>query len=115
MVKPFADAAFSMKPDTVSNLVQSEFGYHIIKVTERKKAGITPYDEVKNTLKKYLEDEKKVEVLQKFIESKKSQTKIDYVDKEYDPENIKKAMQELSKDMPLAPQPTDLPAPKEEK
>ena len=115
MVKPFADAAFSMKPDTVSNLVQSEFGYHIIKVTDRKKAGITPYDEVKNTLKKYLEDEKKVEVLQKFIESKKSQTKIDYVDKEYDPENIKKAMQELSKDMPIAPQPTDLPAPKEEK
>lgn len=114
MVKPFADAAFSMKPDTVSNLVQTEFGYHIIKVTDRKKAGITPYDEIKNTLKKYLEDEKKVEILQKFVESKKAQTKIEYLDENYSPEGIKTAMQELSKEMPIAPQPTNLPAPKDE-
>ena len=114
MVEPFSKAAFSMKPDTVSDLVQTEFGYHIIKVTDRKKAGITPFDEVKNTLKKFLEDEKKVEVLKKFIEAKKAQTEIKFLDEKYSLDGIKKAMQELGSESQIAPQPTELPAPKEE-
>jgi len=109
MVKPFSDKAFSLKPDTVSDLVQTEFGYHIIKVTDRKKAGVMPLNEAKVEIKTFLENEKKVKALQKFIEAQKAQTEIKFIDKSYDPENIKKEIQAFSDKNAVAPQPTNLP------
>lgn len=50
MVKPFSDAAFGMKEGEVSGLVQSEYGFHIIKVTGVKGSGEKPFDEVRPEL-----------------------------------------------------------------
>jgi peptidyl-prolyl cis-trans isomerase D len=50
MVKPFEDAAYSLKPGEISNLVESDFGFHIIRLTEIKPAQVKPFDEVRGEI-----------------------------------------------------------------
>lgn len=50
MVKPFEDAAFQLKKGEVSNVVQSEYGFHIIELTDIRPAAVKPLDEVRNQI-----------------------------------------------------------------
>jgi peptidyl-prolyl cis-trans isomerase D len=50
--KAFDDAAFSLKKGEVSNIVESDFGYHIIQATDVKPAVTKPFDEVKDAVAK---------------------------------------------------------------
>ena len=50
MVKPFEDAAYKLKQGEISELVQSDFGYHIIMLTGIKPATTKTFDEVKNEI-----------------------------------------------------------------
>ena len=80
MVPEFANAAFSMKPNTVSEqLVQSPYGFHIIKVTDRMEAGSTPYVKVKDEIKFYLETQKQIEVLKNITDGLMKNAKIEYL------------------------------------
>jgi len=58
MVKPFADAAFGMKTGEVSEKpVKTDFGYHIIKVEDRRKSSAPPLAEVKDQIAAQVEQE----------------------------------------------------------
>ncbi|SAK61298.1 PpiC-type peptidyl-prolyl cis-trans isomerase [Caballeronia calidae] len=50
--KAFDDAAFSLKKGEVSNIVESDFGYHIIQATDVKPSVTKPFDEVKDSIAK---------------------------------------------------------------
>lgn len=97
MVEPFAKAAFAMKPNTISGIVKTPYGYHIIMVTDRKAAGQDSFEKVKSDIMLYLENEKKVKVLENFIESLKKTAKIEYVNEDYNPTDIQKALQTQAK------------------
>ncbi len=50
MVKPFEDAVFSLKEGEISGVVQSDFGYHIIRLTGIKPGAVKPLEEVKDEI-----------------------------------------------------------------
>ncbi|MBY0457275.1 MAG: peptidyl-prolyl cis-trans isomerase, partial [Gemmataceae bacterium] len=51
MVEPFAKAAFSLKPFEMSDVVATEFGYHLILVTARRQGAAKKFEEVKEDVK----------------------------------------------------------------
>jgi peptidyl-prolyl cis-trans isomerase C len=58
MVKPFQDAAFALNIDEVSDIVETQFGYHIIKVSDKKAAKKRTYEEVKAEIKNSIQIKK---------------------------------------------------------
>lgn len=98
MVDAFAKAAFSMKPNTISEIVKTPYGYHIIIVTDRKEAGQDSFEKVKSEIMLYLEKEKKVKILENFVESLKKTAKIEYVNEEYNPTDMKAVLEQELKE-----------------
>jgi peptidyl-prolyl cis-trans isomerase C len=77
MVPPFEQAAFALKPGETSDLVESQFGIHIIKMVERQPGRTVPIDEVRPKIQQYLEGQGRQQQTQAFVESLKSKGKIE--------------------------------------
>ncbi|NNL76636.1 MAG: hypothetical protein HKO68_09915, partial [Desulfobacterales bacterium] len=58
MVKPFADKAFSMNADEISDPVRTPFGWHIIKVEKVNEATTTPYADAQDGIRKKMAEER---------------------------------------------------------
>jgi peptidyl-prolyl cis-trans isomerase C len=77
MPQEFDKAAFALKKDEVSDVVQTKFGYHIIKVVDIRPEGIAPYDEVKDFIGKYLQQDIAKKKITSHIEGLKEKAKIE--------------------------------------
>jgi parvulin-like peptidyl-prolyl isomerase len=92
MVPEFANAAFSAKPNTVSDVVKTQYGYHIILVQDRKAAGSTSYEKAKSNIKEFLKRDKQIQALDELVSAAKKKAKIEFVEERYNPEEIQKKL-----------------------
>lgn len=96
MVKPFADVAFKQKPNTISEVVQTPYGFHIIKVTDRKAAGQEPFLKIKEQLKQYIAAQEQVKALEQYLNGLKARAVVQYVNDSYDPVKIEAKMKKIA-------------------
>jgi len=76
MVKPFDQAVFKMMPGDISDIVETEFGYHLIKLEEKKPAKTVSFDEAKAKITAYLTQEKITANIEAFVAEAKGKATI---------------------------------------
>lgn len=75
MVKPFEETAFAMKQGEISDIVETEYGYHIIKVTDKQ--GPRTFDEAKKDIKRILGKQKIADSYSKFYADVRRKAKLE--------------------------------------
>lgn len=99
MVPEFAEAAFKAKPNTIPDVVKTQFGYHILMVTDRRAAGVMPYEKVKSDIKDYLMNEQQIKALDELTQAAKKKSKIEYMDERYNPDKINEKLHKTVNDI----------------
>jgi len=77
MAPPFEEAAFKMKPGEVSDVVKTRFGYHLIKVTDKKPATTVTYEDMKERIAQFLKREKAQKEVKEFVDKLRKDAKVE--------------------------------------
>jgi len=77
MVPEFEKVAFSLEKDKVSQVVETKFGYHLIKLEDKKEARTLGFQEVEPKIAEFLRQKKGEEQLKAYVDNLRSQAKIE--------------------------------------
>jgi peptidyl-prolyl cis-trans isomerase C len=80
MVPAFEKAAFALKPGELSDIVQTQYGYHLIRMEERRPAEIKPLEDVKDSIRFDLQNAARRTAYRKLVADLKATAKIQYTD-----------------------------------
>jgi len=80
MVKPFEEAAFVMKVGDLSDIVETQFGYHLIKVTDHQDPKTATLDEVKGQIENLLNRQAKDKAIGAYVAELREPAKIKYAE-----------------------------------
>ncbi|MDM0048275.1 SurA N-terminal domain-containing protein [Variovorax sp. J22R115] len=104
MVKPFEDVMFSLKKGEISNVVETEFGYHIIQLNDIKPAVVPPFEKVRATIENEVRSQ---QATQEFAKAAEIFTDIVY----QQPDSLKPAAEKLKLTIQTAGNVARTPAP----
>jgi peptidyl-prolyl cis-trans isomerase D len=104
MVKPFEDAMFALKKGDISDVIETEFGYHIIRLADIKPAVVPPFEQVRATIENEVRAQQATQEFAKAAES--------FTDAVYQqPDSLKPAAEKLKLTIQTASNVARTPAP----